>query len=235
MHVTIPAGLLVTAVVAVGVLHTLVPDHWLPIALLARQYGWTRRQVLRTAIGAGIGHALSTIALGLVLWGIGEIAEHRFAHAVSIASSLALVAFGAWVMVASMRELRVSAEKVGHAHLHRHADGVEHQHWHEHEPGHEQEHAHEHNVSRRMAVMLLLGSSPMVEGVPAFFAAARYGAGLLAVMTILFTLSTVATYAVLCVGSSAGTVRISLGPVERYGEVLSGALIASLGIVFLVF
>jgi len=34
--------LLVYAVIAVGVLHTVVPDHWLPLTILARQQGWSR-------------------------------------------------------------------------------------------------------------------------------------------------------------------------------------------------
>jgi hypothetical protein len=32
-----PALLLIIAVAVVGVLHTMVPDHWAPITLLARQ------------------------------------------------------------------------------------------------------------------------------------------------------------------------------------------------------
>ena len=43
------------------------------------------------------------------------------------------------------------------------------------------------------------------------------------------------TYVVLCVASVAGLQRISLGPLERYGEVLSGAFIAAVGLVFLIF
>lgn len=34
-----PELLLVGAVAAVGVLHTIVPDHWVPITLIARQQG----------------------------------------------------------------------------------------------------------------------------------------------------------------------------------------------------
>jgi hypothetical protein len=81
--------------------------------------------------------------------------------------------------------------------------------------------------------MLVLGSSPMLEGIPAFFAASRYGIALLSAMALLFTLSTIVTYVLLCVGSVAGTARIDLGPLERYGEVLSGGIIVALGVVFL--
>jgi hypothetical protein len=72
----------------------------------------------------------------------------------------------------------------------------------------------------------------MVEGIPAFFAASRYGGALVALMAIVFAISTIATYVALCVLSSAGLQRVSLGPIERYGEVISGAFIALVGVVF---
>jgi hypothetical protein len=95
-------------------------------------------------------------------------------------------------------------------------------------------HEHDHPKAPRRALMLILGSSPMVEGIPAFLAASRYGLGLIAAMAVVFTVSTVATYVALCVSSAAAVERIHLGPLERYGEVISGAFIAAVGLVFLV-
>ena len=40
------------------------------------------------------------------------------------------------------------------------------------------------------------------------------------------------TYVVLCVTSTAGLQRVQLGAFERYGEVLSGAFIALVGVAF---
>ena len=39
-------------------------------------------------------------------------------------------------------------------------------------------------------------------------------------------------YVVLCVTSAAGLQRVNLGAFERYGEVLSGAFIALVGVAF---
>jgi hypothetical protein len=81
-------------------------------------------------------------------------------------------------------------------------------------------------------LLLILGSSPMVEGIPAFFAAQRFGVLLITAMAIVFAVSTIATYVLLCVYSTAGLRRVRLGPLERYGEVMSGAVIAGVGLVF---
>jgi hypothetical protein len=48
-----PAALLLIATVAaVGVLHTVVPDHWVPITLMARQRGWNRAETAGVALRA---------------------------------------------------------------------------------------------------------------------------------------------------------------------------------------
>lgn len=75
----------------------------------------------------------------------------------------------------------------------------------------------------------------MVEGIPAFFAASRLGILQLAVMSVVFAAATIATYVVLCVASARTLERLHLGPLERYGEMISGLFIALLGVGFLIF
>ena len=250
--------LLVLAVAAVGVLHTLVPDHWVPIALVARQEGWSRRTTLRSAALAGTGHALSTLLIAIVVWLAGVAIAARFGNTLNLISSIGLIAFGSWIALGSLREILASDKsarekgvgQLGHSHVHRHPGGVVHRHWHTHHVGnwHEIEgnvafkapeqapmHEHEHAPRpTRLTLMLIVGSSPMVEGIPVFFAAAKFGAALLAVMSAVFAAATITTYIALVAASSRGLERLSLGPLERYGEVISGALIAALGIAFAV-
>lgn len=287
--------LLVGAVAAVGVLHTIVPDHWVPITLIARQRGWSKRETAVAALRAGVGHALSTLAIGAAVWLAGVAVAERFGHLVDIASSLALVGFGGWIALSAWRELRPSAADrpelgprrdhdhdhahrhdhsrghahrghgpemllepvpaddalylplrsgaavlMHHAHVHRHGSNWVHAHWHDHIAASDHPifanaapvHEHRHKTTGRTALLLILGSSPMVEGIPLFFAAARYGVMLIGVMAVLFAATTIAAYVLLCVSSTAGLQRLRFGAVERYGEVLSGAFIALVGLAF---
>jgi nickel/cobalt transporter (NicO) family protein len=322
--------LLVGAVAAVGVLHTIVPDHWVPITLIARQRGWSKAETARVALKAGAGHVLSTLAIALVIWIGGVAVATRFGHWVDTIASVALIGFGAWIAIGAWRDLRTGH---GHSHAHGHGhsqdfshhqgassvhgpelqktdtehgevelsifesgvpphfrltgnfgdsavletrrddgnrqtftfknrgdywesaeqipephqfaatltmDHEEHAHTHsvqftEHQhsqEGHGHEHPHPEKTKNRTALLLILGSSPMVEGIPAFFAAGKYGVGLIILMSVVFAATTIATYVLLCVYSVAGLRRISLGPLERYGEVLSGGFIALVGLVF---
>lgn len=261
------ALVLMAAVIVVGVLHTAVPDHWLPIALLARQNGWSRTETALAATRAGIGHVLSTLALGIAVWLLGISAAQRFGGMVDTVASLALILFGGWSVAAGLRALRREhghhhhhhganghhdrqhrhdhehADDVRHAHWHRHADRAPHVHIHAHPAaaGHPITaamaldppfHDHSHRATGRGALLVILGSSPMIEGIPAFFAASRLGVGTILLMSVLFAASTVATYVGLCVYSAAGLRRASLGPLERYGEILSGAVIVLIGVAF---
>jgi hypothetical protein len=213
-----PEFLLIGAVAGVGVLHTLVPDHWVPITLIARQRGWSNAETARAALIAGAGHVISTLAIALVVWIAGVVVARRFGGIVDSLASAALVAFGAWIALSALCELRA-----GEAHGHPHAHGPGHPHHH---------HPTKPKAGSRTALLLILGSSPMVEGIPAFFAASRYGAGLIAVMSAVFAVATIATYVLLCVGSAIGLQSVRLGPIERYGEVLSGGFIALVGLAF---
>ncbi|MBU6491602.1 MAG: hypothetical protein KGQ45_02410, partial [Burkholderiales bacterium] len=112
---TSSAALLVGAVLVVGVLHTIVPDHWVPITLVARQRGWTKRQTARAALQAGTGHVVTTLILAAIVWLAGVAVATKFGHWVDTISSIALVAFGLWIAISSWFELR-SGDGHGHSH-----------------------------------------------------------------------------------------------------------------------
>ena len=101
-----------------------------------------------------------------------------------------------------------TAVLVKHAHIHRHGPSSVHTRLHDHaaDTWHQDStvaiddppiHDHKHRRSLRTTLLLILKSSPMVEGIPAFFAAGKYGFGLIAVMALVFAISTIATYMVL--------------------------------------
>ena len=120
---TSEALFLVLAVAGVGVLHTIVPDHWVPITLIARQRGWSKGETARVAFKAGIGHVLSTLAIGLVVWIAGVAFATRFGSIVDTAASLALIAFGGWIAISALREMQGRA---GHGRRHGHEHGHSH-------------------------------------------------------------------------------------------------------------
>ena len=110
---------LVGTVAAVGILHTIVPDHWVPITLIARQRGWSKAETAWVAFKAGTGHVLSTLAIALVIWLGGVAVATRFGHWVDTIASLALIGFGGWIAISAWRDLH-SGSAHGHSHDHGH-------------------------------------------------------------------------------------------------------------------
>jgi nickel/cobalt transporter (NicO) family protein len=141
----------------------------------------------------------------------------RFGNLIDTISSVALIGFGLWIVTTAW-----VSEHHQHSHQHPHShDGPL--------ADHQQKGG---NQKGRTALMLILGSSPMIEGIPAFFAAGKYGVHLISAMSVVFGVGTIATYVLLCVYSTVGLRRIRLDVFERHGEALSGAAIVLVGLAF---
>ncbi|MBV8281268.1 MAG: hypothetical protein JO347_04290 [Candidatus Eremiobacteraeota bacterium] len=203
-------GLLLAAVAVIDILHTIVPDHWAPIAVLARQQGWSRRHTAWTAAGAGLGHTLSTLAIGAVAWLAGIAAAQRYGHEANVVSGVLLIAFGSWIAISSLREAREPEQELE-------SDVA----------------AEAKKIATRTSIMLIVGSSPSVEALPTFFAAAPHGAFAELALAIVFAATTIGTYVATTLLSAAGLERLRIGALERYGEVISGVFVALVGAVFL--
>jgi hypothetical protein len=201
-------ALLVGTVAGVGILHTLVPDHWAPIVAVARQRSWTMAETARAAAIAGLGHVLSTLGLGILVWVAGAAVAARYGHTVNVFAAVALIAFGLWIAYGGWKESQSTDITAGSP------DGT----------------APAKAVPNSTPLLLILGSSPMVEGIPAFLAASTYGPSLLAIMAAVFALTTISTYVATSVAGLASLRRTSLGAFEKYGELLSGALVAIVGV-----
>jgi putative Mn2+ efflux pump MntP len=190
-----------------------VPDHWAPIAVIARQRAWSSWQTARAGFIAGFGHTLTTVLIGSIFWLAGLGAARRFGHEVDYATSAALAAFGLWMAISAWHEARAESSTP---------------------PSVQAPEPAARKPSSRTALLLILGSSPSVEALPVFFGAARFGLWFVVLVAFLFAVSTIATYVALSVAARRGLSMLRLAPLERYGEVLSGTVVALLGAIYFV-
>src|SRR5437870_10789887 len=61
---------------AVGALHSVAPDHWVPFAALARARRWPLAHTARVTILCGLGHVTVSAVLGIVALVTGLRAVH---------------------------------------------------------------------------------------------------------------------------------------------------------------
>ena len=64
-----PALLLAAAGVGVG--HAVMPDHWMPLAVLSRTRRYSLRRVARLSTLAGLAHVVVSVVLGAVIVAVG--------------------------------------------------------------------------------------------------------------------------------------------------------------------
>lgn len=222
---TTPA-LLVLSACSTAIIHALIPDHWLPFALLARAEQWSERRLLALVGLTGALHVLVSLLLGAALATAGGAAARLAARIgtslEAIAGGLLIVfgvAYGAW---AHRREARAHD---------RHAAA----------PGAPPRlHAHGHLLSRWSgrqvsagALVAIIGVSPCALLQPILFAAAAEGWRVALAAAAGFAACTIATMLAVSAAARRGLERIDLGFFTHWGDLLSGLLIAGIGVAVL--
>lgn len=218
--------LLVLSACVTAVIHALIPDHWLPFALLARTERWSERRLVALVGLTGMLHVAVSLLLGAGLAFAGSAAGKAAAGRAgasleSLAGALLAlfgIAYGLW---AHRREARA------HAHA---ADGHH----------HARLHAHGHLLSRLAgrsasagALVAIIGISPCVLLQPILFASAAEGWGIALAAAAGFAACTIATMLLVAILARRGLERLDLAFFTRFGDLLSGLLIAAIGVVVL--
>lgn len=203
-------GALVAAAVTVGSLHSLAPDHWVPIAAVSRAQRWSSVRTTRVALACGLGHVTVSVALGLLALLFGAQLFIGVGERMESAAGLLLVGFGVAYLVWGLRG--PLAHRL-HGHVHEHYD-------------------HVHDASRVSAwsLFLIYCADPCVAVIPILFAAAPLGVGEIVAITLAYEVATVLTMVVL-VGLAHRGARVFQGRwIERYGDGAAGGLIIATGL-----
>ena len=231
------------AAIAVGALHTLLgPDHYLPFLVIGRSRRWRLRGTLLLTLLCGLGHVLSSVAIGLVGIAAGA-ALHEIKGLEATRGEIAgfaLVLFGAgYTAYGVFRALRGKR----HAHPHLHEDGTLHLHGHDHRSAlsHPPLHAHGHAAPAEAPIewksltpwilFLVFVLGPCEPLVPLFFASAVAGDWREAALVVGgYSAATLATMLAIVSASWAGLRAIDLGPFERWSHAAAGAVVLLSGL-----
>jgi len=227
-----PVGILVATALTLGLVHTVIgPDHYVPFVALGRAGRWTLRRTLVVAGLCGLGHVISSVAIGLIgvaaglaLPSVTGVEEARGPIATWALIGFGL-AYGAWGLWSALRGRR-------HSHVHIHEDGSAHVHEH----GHEVAHAHPHGSGKAVWVLFtvfVLG--PCEPLIPLLmYPAAGHDWIALAIVTGAFGVATIGTMMAMTAIGWAGFRVLRLGLLERYVHALAGGVLALSGVFVMV-
>lgn len=105
--------LLLAAAAAVAIVHSILPDHWVPLAVVARTHNWGLLRVGKVAALAATGHVLVSLLLAAIVAAVGLRFQSQLlaqqGHVVGIVLVASGLGFLGWGLT-------------GHGHAHPHGD-----------------------------------------------------------------------------------------------------------------
>ena len=215
MSGTTPA--LIAAAAGVGLGHAILPDHWVPLAIIGRTRRYSLGRVARLSGLAGMAHVLVSLALGAIIVVVGLQFRSVVLHAEDAIVGGLLIATG---VVFALYEL----------------SGRGHRHDHHHDPT---EHAHAHpegsgvggRVRGAAAIMVPFGAaaSPDLTILPVFLAATAAGVGAAIGSLLAFALVTVGTFVALTVAATAGGYQLRTQWLDRFAGAITAVVLVAIG------
>jgi hypothetical protein len=220
---TTPA--LFAAAAGVGFGHAILPDHWVPLAVLGRARRYPLAKVARLSGLAGIAHVLLSIVLGAVIIAVGLQFRSTIRSAQDTIIGCLLIATGAGF---------IALELTGHGHSHSHD-----------ERGHgDQDHAHEHEDHEHhgdlhhrrglrglAAVMVPFGAaaSPDLTILPVFLAATTVGVATAIGSVVIFAAVTIGTIVGLTLAAARGGYQLRGEWLDRWGNAITAIVLVLIG------
>ena len=224
--------LLSVTAVSLGFIHTLLgPDHYLPFIVLSEAKKWTTRKTMLITFLCGLGHVLSSVILGLIGIAVG-VSVNKLVAVESFRGNIAawlFIAFGLVYMIISIRNLY---KKRRHAHSHFHLEKGVHTHDHDHHLEHS--HIHQSDIVKTTPwiLFLIFIFGPCEPLIPVLmYPAAENNIPGAVLVSLLFSAVTIATMMSIVLAFKLGLSNINLKPVEKYSNLIAGAMIFFSGIV----
>jgi nickel/cobalt exporter len=221
--------LLLGAAVVVAVLHSILPDHWVPLAIVARTQRWSLWRVGRVTLLASLGHVVTSLVLGGILALIGLQFQQEFetqqGHIIGAVLILTGIIFLIWGLV-------------GHGpHGHTHEESQTHEHDHDHDHDHTHDDAttvKERSGAKGLAAIIVpfgVAASPDFTILPVALAASAIGKGAVVAVLGVFAVVTIVTFVGLTVIATLVGYQIKGKWLENNANTLTSLVLIAIGIV----
>ena len=217
---------LLAAAAGVGFGHAILPDHWVPLAVLGRTRRYPLSRVARLSGLAGVAHVLVSIILGAVIIAVGL----QFRSTIQSAQDTII----GWILIATgvgFAVLELSGHGHSHAHDHHHDHDV---HAHEHE--HRADGAGAPRKFRGLAAVMVpfgAAASPDLTILPVFLAATTAGVATAIGSLVIFAAVTIGTIVGLTLTATRGGYEIHGQWLEQWGNAFTALVLIIIGLLVL--
>jgi hypothetical protein len=208
------APALLAASAGVGVGHAILPDHWVPLAVMGRARRYPLTKVARLSGLAGLAHVLLSVILGGVIIAVGLQFRSTVQSAQDTIIGCLLIATGLGFTVLELIGRGHSHDPAGHGHAHAHA------------------HDHERRGIRGLAAVMVpfgAAASPDLTILPVFLAAATAGVATAIGSLVIFAAVTIGTIVGLTLAATTGGYQIRGQWLDRWGNAVTAVVLVVIG------
>lgn len=215
---------LMASAAAAAILHTLVPDHEIPLAMIGRTQNWTHKKMAGVTLVAGLIHISVSMGIGAIALVASAALSQFIANSAQQISGILLVAFGSVYAFISWRR------KVGG-------------HWHSHGLN-QTVHSHDavdsepckpsekdSKMNWGACITAIVSIAPCFTLIPVLVAAVPYGATTTLLVMLAYAVATIGMM-VLLTAIALKTIQYitKLHKIEKHMEILAGIVILLVGL-----
>ena len=199
---------------ALSVVHFLIPNHWMPIVVMARSERWDQGRSLRIAALAGFSHTASSIIIGVAVGALGLKLTEVSKTAMELVAPVIFLIFGIMYILAGIRD-NIRDHKHRHIHL--------------------EEATKKKTRAAVTAIVIAMFFSPCMEIDTYFFNASLAGWQGILIVLVTYLLVTVAGIILMVRLGLKGVEAVKLQFLEQYEKHIMGFILILMALTFYVF
>ena len=232
---------LAVSAASLAILHTLLPDHELPLAMIGRAQKWSIKKMAGVTLVAGTIHISVSVIIGIIALAVSSLLAQRIALTAHRISGIFLMGFGIVYSILAWRR----------GHVNEHSNGEA---WDSHVPydthqtdqgRHSPLHSHRHShaspevdkgsdgkaVSGATWIVAIVGIAPCFTLIPVLVDAMWFGTSTVLLVMFVYAVSTIGSMVVLTsIALKTITFLTKLERIERHIEILAGIVILAVGL-----
>ncbi len=250
--------LLLGAAATVAILHSILPDHWVPLAVVARTQRWSLVRVARISGLASIGHVVASLILGGIVALIGLQFQRQLdtqqGHIIGGILILTGIGFLVWGLIRGGHGHSHTGEGHSHnhgvetthdheEHAHEHEEHTHEEHTHEEHMHDHEEHSHGHETTKparqqtlagklaAIAVPFGVAASPDLTILPVALAASAIGGSAVVGVLSVFAVLTIGTFVGLTVLATLAGYQVKGAWLENNANSITSLVLIAIGVV----
>ncbi|MBE7170494.1 MAG: hypothetical protein INR73_07885 [Williamsia sp.] len=196
---------LILGILLLGLVHALIPNHWLPLVAVAKAENWSKRDLTKIAFLSALAHVSGTVLLGIVLGNVGQTLAHRYDDYVHVIAPVLLIVFGLIYFTINLPH-------------HHHS---------------KQEEILAYKKSKRRWILIfvvMMFLSPCLEVESLFLSAGAYGMNHVIVMAIAYAIVSISGIVALVLFAYQGIKLLNTHFFEHHEKRLTGGILIGVGV-----